>query len=502
MAVFIARRLLVSFCVLLAATFIVYTLTALSGDPLEDLRQDQTPQRAQKIAERTALMRLDLPVPLRYLHWLSSLARGDLGATRTGQDVATLLGQAVSATLQLVIAATVLAMIVGIIVGIVSALRQYTGFDYAVTLGSFLFFSLPSFWVAVMLKQFAAIEFNNWLRDPRIPVLVVVCVAAVAGLAWSAILGGGLKRRAMAFAVAAAAVATILTYLSVTRWFANPGLGFGVILVVSLAGAVGITTLVSGLRTRDPLYAAVAAAVVGSLTSLALGSALDDPSWALFGALALATVAVGIGLGMAFGGLLRRQAITAAVLTGLFTGGLIFLDRFFQAFEGYSQRVLGRPISTIGARTPNFTGDFWELTWDAVSHIALPSMALLLISFATYTRYTRASMLEVMNQDYVRTARSKGLTERSVVTRHAFRNALIPITTLMAFDFAGVVGGAIITENVFGWQGMGVLFRNGVMDVDPNPVMAFFLVSGTAIVVFNMIADIAYAYLDPRIRLS
>jgi peptide/nickel transport system permease protein len=111
-------------------------------------------------------------------------------------------------------------------------------------------------------------------------------------------------------------------------------------------------------------------------------------------------------------------------------------------------------------------------------------------------------MLEVMGQDYVRTARAKGLTERTVVLRHAFRNALIPVTTLMAFDFAGIVGGAVITERIFGWKGMGSLFNDALTLVDPNPVMAFFIVTGTAIVIFNMIADIMYAYLDPRIRLS
>jgi peptide/nickel transport system permease protein len=129
-------------------------------------------------------------------------------------------------------------------------------------------------------------------------------------------------------------------------------------------------------------------------------------------------------------------------------------------------------------------------------------MALILISLATYTRYSRSSMLEVMNLDYVRTARAKGLPERTVVTKHAFRNGMIPITTLMAVDFAGVIGGAIVTENVFGWQGMGSLFLRGLQQVDPAPVMAFFIVSGTAIVLFNMLADIVYAYLDPRIRLS
>src|SRR5690606_11486120 len=109
-------------------------------------------------------------------------------------------------------------------------------------------------------------------------------------------------------------------------------------------------------------------------------------------------------------------------------------------------------------------------------HLLLPTLALILISLATYTRYTRASMLEVLNQDFVRTARAKGLTERLVISRHAFRNGLIPITTLMAFDLGGVIGGAVITETVFGWQGMGALFVKGLNEVDPAPVMAFFLV--------------------------
>ena len=94
------------------------------------------------------------------------------------------------------------------------------------------------------------------------------------------------------------------------------------------------------------------------------------------------------------------------------------------------------------------------------------------------------------------------MTERTVVVRHGFRNALIPITTLMAIDFGGLIGGAIITETVFGWSGMGKLFRDSLALPDPNPVMGFFLVTGTAIVVFNMLADITYGVLDPRIRLS
>ncbi len=123
-----------------------------------------------------------------------------------------------------------------------------------------------------------------------------------------------------------------------------------------------------------------------------------------------------------------------------------------------------------------------------------------MISLASYSRYTRTSMLEVGQQDYIRTARSKGLSERTVIFRHAFRNALIPIATIAAFDFAGLIGGAVITESVFGWKGMGEMFRTGLTAVDPAPVMAFFLVTGTAAVLFNMLADIFYALLDPRIR--
>jgi peptide/nickel transport system permease protein len=154
----------------------------------------------------------------------------------------------------------------------------------------------------------------------------------------------------------------------------------------------------------------------------------------------------------------------------------------------------------VGSSTPGLGGNFWVQGIDLYTHLLLPTIAIILISFAGLTRYTRSSMLEVMNQDYIRTARSKGLSERVVIVKHGFRNALIPITTIVAFDFAGLIGGAIITEKVFGWKGMGELFQTGLETTDPSPVMAFFLVTGTAAIVMNMVADLAYAALDPRIR--
>ena len=104
----------------------------------------------------------------------------------------------------------------------------------------------------------------------------------------------------------------------------------------------------------------------------------------------------------------------------------------------------------------------------------------------------RASMLEVVNSDYVRTARAKGLPERGVTMKHAFRNALIPLVTLVALNFGTLLGGAIVTETVFSLDGMGLYFVNALLANDPYPVMAWLMVTATMIIVFNLVADIAY----------
>ena len=140
----------------------------------------------------------------------------------------------------------------------------------------------------------------------------------------------------------------------------------------------------------------------------------------------------------------------------------------------------------------------WSL--DRLQHIALPVMTLSIISFAVYSRYMRASMLDVINTDYVRTARAKGLSERHVIMRHVFRNALIPVVTVAALNFGGVLSGAIVTETIFTLDGMGYYFIQKLGNLDLYAVMAYLLVTSVAIIVFNLIADILYGYLDPRIR--
>src|SRR5690606_22905459 len=116
-------------------------------------------------------------------------------------------------------------------------------------------------------------------------------------------------------------------------------------------------------------------------------------------------------------------------------------------------------------------GDMWLAGIDIFTHFLLPTISLTLISFAGYTRYARAGLLEVMNQDYIRTARAKRLSERVVITTHAFRNMLIPTTTIVAADIGVLLGGALITERVFASSGMGALCNVSLDRVEVNPVM-------------------------------
>jgi peptide/nickel transport system permease protein len=132
--------------------------------------------------------------------------------------------------------------------------------------------------------------------------------------------------------------------------------------------------------------------------------------------------------------------------------------------------------------------------------MVLPTISLALISYASWSRYQRSSMLEVMNSDYVRLARAKGLSRRRVMIKHALRNALIPLTTVTALDLASIISGAVLTETVFQWRGMGDLLLGAIRGDDVYVVMAWLLVTASVVILFNLLADLLYAVLDPRIR--
>jgi peptide/nickel transport system permease protein len=509
MVTYVVRRLITAALILLGASFLVYNLTALSGDPLADLRASNSPNAAQLMQARSQLLDLGTPAPIRYFKWLGGAAgcvvgNCNLGMNLVGQPVTQALGQALVQTLTLVTGATVLAILIGVALGIVTALRQYSALDYGVTFMAFLFFSLPIFWVAVLLKEFGAIDFNNFLANPTIPLPIALGIGIVLGVIAAVVSSGALRRRAINGAIVFAFVTLVCIVASLTHWFTTPGLGLGVILILGVGFAFAVTVLAAGLQNRRALYAGLTAVLIGAIVYFPIQPLLDVATGLMIFILAVVTVLVGVAAGWFWGGYDRGQGMRVGGITAFLVGAMVLLDRFMQAWPAYynNDSIRGRPIATIGGATPNLQGDFWQHGLDSFTHLILPTIALVLISLASYTRYTRSSMLEVMNTDYIRTARAKGASERSVVMRHAFRNALIPISTVVALDIGQLIGGAVITETVFSVPGMGYMFLQGISHVDPNPVMGVFACVAITALAFNLIADLVYSALDPRVRVK
>jgi peptide/nickel transport system permease protein len=219
----------------------------------------------------------------------------------------------------------------------------------------------------------------------------------------------------------------------------------------------------------------------------------------------IALLIVSVSGALLFARVDRGPIIRTSVITSVLIGIFILIDRMMQAWRPYveSDDVNYRPVATIGQSTIWLSEvSFWVRVLDFAMHLILPTLALTLISFAGYIRFSRGTLLDVLNQDYIRTARAKGLTERTVIMRHAFRNTMIPLTTIMVGDIAGIVGGAIITERVFAWQGMGTLFNKAINSFDLNLLMGVIVFLSTLAILANLIADLLYSVLDPRIRVG
>ncbi len=319
---YVVRRLLYSVLVLVLASMLVFTFVTVSGDPLASLEANPNITDATKQATRER-KHLDDSIPQRYVLWVKEAVTNQFGTTiLTNEPIMPDLWRVMKNTLQLVFVAELLAVLIAVVIGVVSALRQYSAFDYSATTLSFLGLATPVFWLALMLQV-------------------------------------------------------------------------GVVLIYEHTG-----------------------------------------------------------------------------------------HRLF-------------PIAGLSSVDPGTGVSFWI---DRAHHLVLPVIVLMVASIATYSRYMRAAMLEVVNSDYVRTARAKGLPERQVTMKHAFRNALIPLVTLVALNFGALLGGVIVTETVFSLDGMGLYFTNALLQNDPYPVMAFLMVTAVIIIVFNLLADIAYGLLDPRVR--
>lgn len=316
---YVIRRLLEGIPLLLGVTLIVYlVLISIPGGPLAAYRSNPR-VRPEDLARLEKQLGLDQPVLVRYATWLGRLIRGDWGYSYvTRRPVLEMIGERVKNTVLLMGVALLVTLAVAVPIGVYSAVRQYSLFDHAMTGLAFMGYSMPVFWLGLLLMLLFSVQL---------------------------------------------------------RWF---------------------------------------------------------PAGGMF---------------------------------------------------------------TVGA---TLTG--WEALLDRLRYLALPVLTLTVVSAGFYARYLRASLLDVIHQDYVRTAWAKGLAERAVITRHALRNALIPFVTVVALHMPQLFTGAVVVETVFAWPGIGRLFWDSALRFDYPVLMGVLTIGALLVWLCNLLADVLYGYLDPRIR--
>jgi len=316
---YIVRRIIQGVIVLFIVTGVCFALTRLSSDPMAQYAGVQRMTEADRARMRERLG-LDQPLAVQYVRWLGLALEGNLGQSLfSRQPVLKLIQERLPMTLILMITAEVVIVIVSVALGTLSAVKQYSWFDNLVTSFSFVGYSMPIFFIALMLMLIFAVKFKAW----------------------------------------------------------------------------------------------------------------------------------------------------------------------------------GLPYFPTGA-------DIWDFKDPAAMawHLVLPVSALVIIQTAAYSRYLRSSMLEVLSQDYIRAARARGLSFNQVLLKHALRNAALPFVTVLGLDVSFLLAGAIVTESIFAWPGMGRLFWEYAQRGDYPVVMGVLLLVSTAVIFFSIITDVAYTILDPRIRLS
>lgn len=232
------------------------------------------------------------------------------------------------------------------------------------------------------------------------------------------------------------------------------------------------------------------------------------------------TMAIFIGIYLGIGSAVRRNRIfdhstrvvsLIGVSLPVFWLALILQFVFYYYFGLFPSGGRASNIYYLSQTIPNITGLLlvdsllvgnFGLFKDALWHIILPAVTLSFGTIAIVTRIMRNSMLEVLSLDYVKTARAKGLNERSIIWKHARKNAMIPTTTVIGLSFGGLLGGAVLTESIFSWPGLGKWSANSIRLFDYNSVLGFCLLIAIIYVLVNLAVDVMYAYLDPRVRLE
>ena len=256
----------------------------------------------------------------------------------------------------------------------------------------------------------------------------------------------------------------------------------------------------------------VSGAVRGDFGTTVGGQPVSDELWRRIG-VSLRLVLIGSVLGTVVGvvvgawGAIRQYRLSDRVITVL---SLLILSA--PTFVIANLLILGAlKVNTVlgvqvfeytGETSPDATGGTWNRLVDRLQHLILPTFTLALASIAGFSRYQRNAMLDVLGQDFIRTARAKGLTRRQALFKHGLRTALIPMATLFAYSVGGLFTGAVFVEQIFGWHGVGEWVIQGVASQDTNIVVAIVMFFGVVILLAGLLSDVIYAVLDPRVRVS
>ena len=305
--------------ILFGSTYLTYQLAAYSGDPLAGIRESTDPKKEVIIAELTKTLQLDVPPPARYFLWLQNAIQGDFGNTVILRlPVVDQIAAAIPITLRLVTTATVLSVIIGIGFGVLSAIRQYSRLDNSLTLLSFFLFSLPIFWIAVMLKEFMAIRFNDFLVNPTIDIVSNILISAAIAVIISGFVSGTRKRVLITWFATFGLFVTLFSMASLTAWFRYPSMGIFGIAVLGVACSLGFTHLFSGLGNRKALGAGLSSVALGLIAYYPFQSlAGPGTNYELMLALAALMVSSSYFIGYFFTKIDKGPVIRVSVLSGL-----------------------------------------------------------------------------------------------------------------------------------------------------------------------------------------
>jgi peptide/nickel transport system permease protein len=254
------------------------------------------------------------------------------------------------------------------------------------------------------------------------------------------------------------------------------------------------------------------AAVQGDFGTTIAGQPIADQLWGRIGVslrLVLIGSVIGAILGVVIGawGAIRQYQLSDRVITVLSllvisTPTFVVANLLILAALNVNTALGVQLFDYIGESSTSATGGQWDQFVDRLQHLVLPTLTLAVGSIAGYSRYQRNAMLDVLGQDFIRTARAKGLTRRQALFKHGLRTALIPMATLFAYGVSGLVTGAVFTEKIFGWHGMGEWVVLGIATQDINIITAVTVFTGATVLLGGLLSDVIYAALDPRVRVS